>query len=579
MAACLILASCTSSKPPTIASLQVTADSFISAWNQRDAKAMVKSFDPDTTRGRTPARLSRFFHQTLLTGAIKSFEVTRSGDVAQPSFAPGATPSSGIEAAVPITITYHSTAMTRPARLSGTVPFVYHAESDRWSIIWKRSLMWPGVPRAAGFDISYKWLRRGAILDRHGSVLAHRSGADRSYPQGALAGDAIGYVGSLPIADAGPGRPVVCHLTCVRGDPGDYVGNAGLEAGLDDTLAGAPTTKLAIVDKKGKSLQVIGHKKGHPGRSVKTTLDIGVQRATEAGLGSTVGAAVVLDPKNGDILALATSDPLDPNSYVGAAGVTPFDRSRVGLYPPGSSMKVVTASAALDTKTVTPTDRFPGPYDYRGVHNFHHEHFADISFADALKFSVNTVFAQVAEKVGAAKLYHYGKLFGFNVKSDLPLSVETSSFPRPQDDADLMFSAIGQAQVVATPLQMATVAATVANGGRRMDPRITMSTKPKGHRVMKASTAKTMTTLMEGVVQGGTGTAANIAGADVAGKTGTAEVDVGGQRKNHAWFICFAPGGAPKIAVAVVAEYGGVGGEVAAPIARRILEGALPIAP
>jgi peptidoglycan glycosyltransferase len=312
---------------------------------------------------------------------------------------------------------------------------------------------------------------------------------------------------------------------------------------------------------------------------VKTTLDARVQRAAEAGLGATVGAAVVLDPKNGDILALATSDPLDPNSYVGASGVIPFDRSRVGLYPPGSSMKVVTASAALDTKTVTPTSRFPGPYDYRGVHNFHHEHFSDISFADALKFSVNTVFAQVAEKVGAAKLYRYGKLFGFNSAPDLPLSVETSSFPRPQDDADLMFSAIGQAAVVATPLQMATVAGTVANGGRRMDPRITLAQKPSGHRVMKVSTARTMTTLMEGVVQGGTGSAANIAGADVAGKTGTAEVDVGGQRKNHAWFICFAPGGAPKAAVAVVAEYGGVGGEVAAPIARTILEGVLPIAP
>jgi peptidoglycan glycosyltransferase len=242
-------------------------------------------------------------------------------------------------------------------------------------------------------------------------------------------------------------------------------------------------------------------------------------------------------------------------------------------------MKVVTASAALDTKTVTPTSRFAGPYDYRGVHNFHHEHFADISFADALKFSVNTVFAQVAEKVGAAKLYRYGKLFGFNSAPDLPLNVETSSFPRPQDDADLMFSAIGQAAVVATPLQMATVAATVANGGRRMDPRITLAQKPSGHRVMKVSTARTMTTLMEGVVQGGTGSAANISGADVAGKTGTAEVDVGGQRRNHAWFICFAPGGAPKVAVAVVAEYGGVGGEVAAPIARTILEGVLPIAP
>ncbi len=546
-----------------------------------DVEGMVGAFD-DHSAARWPAtKLSRFFRNSLDAGAVRGFEVVRTQPVRQPSFPSGASPSSGLTARVLVSVTYHSRAVTGPVRLSGTLVLVYDASSDAWEVRWNGSALWPGVARARDFDVVYRWAKRGSITDRHGVPLARGTGADRKYPQGSLAGDAVGYLGTLSKKDvaASAGHAPACKHGCLTGDVGDYAGKAGLEAGLDDLLAGTPTTKLELVDRKGKTLEVLGRKRGRAGRSIETTLDVRVQRAAESALGSTVGAAVVLDPSNGDILALATSGPLDPNAYVGANGVVPFDRSRVGLYPPGSSMKVVTATAALDTKTVSPADRFPGPYDYRGVHNFHHEHFADISFADALKFSVNTVFAQVAEKLGGAKLYKYGKLFGFNEKPDLPLGVEASSFPRPQDDADLMFSAIGQAQVVATPLEMATVAAAVANRGRRMEPRITKEQKPEGRRVMKVSTARTMTTLMERVVQGGTGSAANIAGADVAGKTGTAEVDVGGKRKNHAWFICFAPGGAPKVAVAVVAEYGGVGGEVAAPIARSILQAVLPIAP
>jgi peptidoglycan glycosyltransferase len=124
---------------------------------------------------------------------------------------------------------------------------------------------------------------------------------------------------------------------------------------------------------------------------------------------------------------------------------------------------------------------------------------------------------------------------------------------------------------------MASIAATIANDGRRMEPRIALGAKPSGSRVVSAPTAATMTTLMEGVVQGGTGVGAAISGVRVAGKTGTAEVDVGGERRNHAWFIAFAPAGDPRIAVAVVSEYGGIGGRVAAPLARAILTSVLPL--
>lgn len=312
---------------------------------------------------------------------------------------------------------------------------------------------------------------------------------------------------------------------------------------------------------------------------MRTTLDVEVQRAAEQAYGDTVGGAVVMHPASGDLLAIVSSSRFDPGSYVGASDVMPFNRALSGLYPPGSSMKVVTASAALDARVVTPATTVTGPKDYKGVRNFESGEFGAIDFATAVKFSVNTAFAQVAEELGGARLTRYARAFGFGVDPGMELGAATSSFPRPTELYDLMWGSIGQAQVLATPLEMASVAATVANGGKRMEPRATFIEPKRGRRVVARRTAGTMSRLMQDVVAGGTGVRAQIPGVAVAGKTGTAEVDVEGVRRNHAWFICFAPAEAPKVAVAVVSEYGGVGGRVAAPLARAILERVLPLAP
>lgn len=236
-------------------------------------------------------------------------------------------------------------------------------------------------------------------------------------------------------------------------------------------------------------------------------------------------------------------------------------------------MKVVTAGAALDTGTVTADTTVTGPQEYKGVRNFESGAFGSIPFANAVKFSVNTAFAQVAEDLGSAKLTRYAERFGFN--SDPRIEAATSSFPPPEDLGDLMWSSVGQAQVLATPLTMASVAATVANGGKRMEPRIALHQPKEGERVLKRRHAATLASLMESVVNGGTGTGARISGVRVAGKTGTAEVDVAGERMNHAWFTAFAPVGSPKVAVAAVAELGGIGGQVAAPLVRGILQAVL----
>jgi penicillin-binding protein A len=271
------------------------------------------------------------------------------------------------------------------------------------------------------------------------------------------------------------------------------------------------------------------------------------------------------------------SGPFNPGNYVGATGVAPFNRGLVGRYPPGSSMKVVTAAAALEEGVVTPDTPVTGPKEYQGVRNFESGEFGTIPFASATKYSVNTAYAQVAAKLGGQKLFEYAESFGFNETPDVPLDVGTSSFPQPEGAGDLMWASIGQAQVLATPVQMASVAGTIAKRGKRMDLRVTLDQKPSGERVVSRRTARELAAMMEDVVVGGTGSGARIAGVSVAGKTGTAEVDVDGKRKNHAWFIAFAPVEEPRVAVAVVAELGGIGGRVAAPLAGQTLINVLPL--
>jgi peptidoglycan glycosyltransferase len=333
---------------------------------------------------------------------------------------------------------------------------------------------------------------------------------------------------------------------------------------------------LSAADLTGEPLERLGDSPGgKPGR-VRTTLDLRVQRAAAAALGDTVGGAVVMDPQNGDLLAVVSSSEFNPAFYIGVDELSPFNRALSGLYAPGSSLKVVTAAAALDTRTMKPSSKLSGPGNYRGVRNFESGEFGTIDFAGALKFSVNTAFAQIAEKLGARRLSRYMDAFGFNREPAMPLAAARSSFPYPDSEADLMWGSIGQAAVVATPLQMATVAATIANHGRRAEPRISLDQEIALERVVSGKTAATMTELMENVVKGGTGQRANLGSVSVAGKTGTAELDAAGTM-NHAWFICFAPSDDPEVAVAVVAELGGVGGEVAAPLAARILQSVLPL--
>jgi peptidoglycan glycosyltransferase len=280
------------------------------------------------------------------------------------------------------------------------------------------------------------------------------------------------------------------------------------------------------------------------------------------------------------------------------------DRATQGQYPPGSTFKVVTAAAGLDSGTITPetTIDAPGSIEDEGqpLDNDFTKSWGPISLDTALTYSVNTWFAQLGQQVGEETLFEYMRRFGFNSTPaiDLPSSQvyksgvfnEEKELLGPGDPVDLARVAIGQERLAATPLQMAEVAAAVADKGKLMKPQIwsrvvdpdgrtVKSLEPSEYsQVVSAETAEELTTAMEGVVSAGTGTNAAIPGIAVAGKTGTAETPYnescgGGTAENQAWFIGFAPAEDPKIAIAATIECTEkFGGDIAAPIFRDVAE-------
>jgi peptidoglycan glycosyltransferase len=313
---------------------------------------------------------------------------------------------------------------------------------------------------------------------------------------------------------------------------------------------------------------------------------------------------VAIEPATGRVLVMASIPQFNPNDVLccfadlrRAPGSPILNRATQSGYPPGSTFKVVTATAALDTGRFTPDSVVSGksPKELGGVplSNFGGESFGPITLTEALTNSVNTVWGEVGERVGKQTLYKYMQRYGFDQKPriDLPASELRSSgvfsggkLLGPDDAVDIGRVAIGQERLQVTPLQMAMVAAAVANGGSLMRPRLGVKVRdPDGRtvdnfppreesQVMKASTAAQLAGMMSRVVAEGTGTAAALQGIDVAGKTGTAEKG----QANQAWFIGFAPVGAPRIAVAVTVEQTtGQGGTVAAPIAKQVMEALL----
>ncbi len=393
---------------------------------------------------------------------------------------------------------------------------------------------------------------------------------------------------------------------------------AGIERSLNDFLTASNANLSTLFDTTFDRLKGTTVK----GNDVQLTLNVKAQTVAQNELRGVCGAAVAINPKTGAVLAMASSPSYDPNlietkngyakilnTKAACAPASPLlNRATQGLYPPGSIFKTVTASAALDTGKFKLDSTFFDPgycieYGKRvsnaGNPETGPEQFGRVNFVQAFQHSINAVFCEVGKKLGAGTVLEYAKRYGFYERPPLetPLSERFPSGlyqggklfdPRDPNQVDPGRLAFGQERLLVTPLQMAMVAATIANGGVGMRPYVVKrivspagktlrKTRPRSlERATNPETAAALTTMMVAAVEGGTGTRAQIPGIKVAGKTGTAETNV--DRVYTAWFVFFAPADDPQVAGAVVVERvpNGFGGAVAAPIAKAIMQAILP---
>jgi peptidoglycan glycosyltransferase len=421
-------------------------------------------------------------------------------------------------------------------------------------------------------------IKRGTIRSADGKLLARsvRRAGDtfsRRYPTRDLFAHAVGYA----------------YTT---------IGRAGLERSRNDELTGRRTELVTALE------SILG--RADEGDDITTTLDAGAQQAAVEALQASghKGALVALDVKSGGVLAMASDPSYDPNGLDDPGRFARLNRDEANAplvnratqngYPPGSTMKVVTAAAALDSGRYRPDSRVSGENgkEISGVplNNFGSEDFGEVDLTFALTNSVNTVWAEVGEELGGRTMQRYMERFGFYAEPPMDYPDEQMSasgvrkrgrlVPMTSDAVDVGRVAIGQGDLFATPLQMASVAQTIGNGGVRLEPHImAKAVDPDGRtvdevepeeaeRVISRQTARDLTVMMKQVVREGTGTAAALEGVEVAGKTGTAELNLSGL--NQPWFMAFTP----EVAIAVTLErfQGGTGGVTAAPIARTVLQ-------
>ncbi len=428
----------------------------------------------------------------------------------------------------------------------------------------------------------------------------------RVYPTSTFAAHLLGYVREVSDEQLKQGRY----------RRGDMIGQSGLERLLDEYLRGRDGGERIEVDALGRPVQVMRREEPNPGAQVITTVDRRIQEAAERAMAGHAGAVVVMDPRNGDILAMTSSPAFALDQFTGNLDreewlrlvrdpMTPLmNRALQSQYAPGSVFKVIVTAAGLQEGSLTPMDHtycngeyHLGAWTFKDWKEGGHGH---VDLRSALINSCNIFFYQAGFKVGPDALARYAQAFGFGVPSGIDLGSEKPGlvpFPewkrkrygRGWQAGDTVNMSIGQGQLLVTPLQVARMMAAVANGGVLWKPRLVERVERADGSLAYSSSSRTtgQVTLspvvwnflrhaLTGVVnEGGTGAAARIPGVEIAGKTGTAQSVAksdSSKGQDHAWFASFAPADDPQYVVVVLVERGGKGGQVAAPIARQIYQ-------
>ena len=526
---------------------------FAAAWQDQDFVAMHAELSEDAQAGYSPEELAELYGEAQKTATL---DALGHDEPRGPLEQDGET-----VVALPIQM---------QTRVFGTIEGEIAIPVADGAIDWQPHLVFPGLAPEEKLDRETRAPGRAAILAADRSPLAEGP-ADARTTVGA-GGTVTGEVGDPPAER---------ERTMERqGFPeGTPAGTSGLELAFDGVLAGTPGGKLLAV---GEDERVIATSKPQPGKPLRTTIDPDLQSAAAAALGDQFGGIAVLDAKNGDVLALA-----------GIALSAP--------QPPGSVFKIITVSAALEEGITTPDEEFPVETSTvvggREISNAYDESCGgDLLYSFA--HSCNTVFAPLGAELGSERLLEEAEQFGFNAPPTIyerealaATQPPSSTIPDPIGaEVDVAVSAIGQGQVLATPLSMASVAQTIANNGVRSPTSMIKDDEYAAEtgdtEVMPPEVADQVREMMVEVVASGTGTSAALPDAVVAGKTGTAELGPSADQPDDpdaevaldvdAWFTAFAPAKDPKIVVAVmIVNADGDGGAVAAPIAREVLAAGL----
>ena len=449
-------------------------------------------------------------------------------------------------------------------RLSGRLRLPVVEDGDGAGVDWRSPLVYPGLRSGEKLTRETTLSERGDILARDGTALAE--GPARISAVGALAADVVGTVG--------PAQEERAEELARRGvPPGAPVGLNGLEREFDARLAGTPGGIL----RAGR--RTIARTAPERGQSVRSSIDLEVQRAAVEALAGRFGGVAAIKPATGEVLALA-----------GIAYSAP--------QPPGSTFKIITLAGALDGGVAKDSDSFPVE-TFTTLEGVRLENANGEACGGSLKASFaescNSVFAPIGAELGAERLVATATRFGFNETPTLA-GAARSTIPAPEeigDDLAVGSTAIGQGKVLTTPLQLASVAATIGLRGRRVFPTLSRGGHGKSVQAVEPKVARTIARYMRAVVTSGTGAGAAIPDARVAGKTGTAElrttvkpqpaepgavatpVPEEDKTDTDAWFTAFAPYDKPRVAVTVLLVGQGAGGETAAPAARTVLEAAL----
>jgi hypothetical protein len=549
------------------------AEHYVSAWAKGDYTSMYSRLAPASRRSISAGEFADAYREALVTATATGVSLAGRARTA---------PGGKVELAMRVR-----------TRLFGTLSLPLMLPFDEGGsgqasgphVVWSRSLAFPGLRPGESLSRNTSLPRRAPLLARDGSTLAEAAPGNGSDgpPAEATRSSLLGVYANAVLGNVGP-IPSSSRLALeAQGLPDSaVVGVSGLELAFDARLRGTPGGTLMA------GSRVLAAVAPRPALALRTTVSPALQRAAVTALGGQLGGVIAMQPSTGQILAVA------------GLGLD-------ALQPPGSTFKMVTTTGVLSAHLANVHTVFPyatsATLDGVKLSNAHGEECGgtlELAFA----VSCNSVFSPLGVKLGAARLVATAERFGFNHSPGIDGAAESTLPPASQirGELDVGSTAIGQGEVLASPLEMATVAATVADGGQRPQPTFLPATPSPGPSVMSTSVAHTMRRLMIAVVREGTGTSAAIPGVTVAGKTGTAELkdlcepssagegatgaahesphegcgsEASELANTDAWFAAFAPALHPKIVVCVLLVKDGAGGATAAPVAREVIEAAL----